>query len=93
MIQPTSLFAQILSLVKKAEFARIVELHDAEYDSKGFSSWTQFSSMLFGQFAKCESLREICHGLNTLNGKLTHLGIPEAPSRSTLAYANEHRPW
>ena len=25
-------------------------------------------------------------------GKLTHLGI-KAPSRSTLAYANEHRPW
>jgi hypothetical protein len=93
MIQPTSLFAQILSLVKKAEFARIVNQHNAEYDSKGFSSWTQFASMLFGQFARCESLREICHGLNTLNGKLAHLGIPEAPSRSTLAYANEHRPW
>ncbi|MGD0173283.1 MAG: IS4 family transposase [Anaerolineales bacterium] len=93
MIQPTSLFAQILCLVKKAEFARIVDQYGAEYDAKGFSSWTQFSSMLFGQFAKCESLREICHGLNTLNGKLAHLGIPEAPSRSTLAYANEHRPW
>ena len=25
-------------------------------------------------------------------GKLTHLGI-SAPSRSTLAYANAHRPW
>jgi hypothetical protein len=36
--------------------------------------------MLFGQFAKRESLREICHGLNTLNGKFAYLGIPKAPS-------------
>lgn len=93
MIQPTSLFAQILKLVKKSEFERIVTLHQAEYDSKGFSSWTQFASMLFGQFARCESLREICYGLSTLNGKLSHLGIPDAPNKSTLAYANEHRPW
>src|SRR5205823_13189780 len=26
-------------------------------------------------------------------GKLKHLGVPSAPPRSTLAYANEHRPW
>jgi hypothetical protein len=93
MIQPTNLFAQILSLVKKSEFHRIVDHHNAEYNAKGFSSWTQFTSMLFGQFAHCDSLREVCHGLHTLNGKLSHLGISEAPARSTLAYANEHRPW
>jgi hypothetical protein len=93
MIQPTSLFAQILSLVKKTEFQQIVEKHKAEYGTKGFSSWTQFTSMLFGQLAKCESLREVCHGLHTLNGKLSHLGMEKAPSISTLAYANEHRSW
>jgi hypothetical protein len=38
MIQPTSLFAQILYLVKKAEFQRIVKEHKAEYNAKGFSS-------------------------------------------------------
>jgi hypothetical protein len=92
MIQPTSLFAQILSLVKKIEFHRIVNEHKAEYGTKGFSSWTQFTTMLFGQFAKCKSLREVCYGLNTLNGKLSHLGIEKAPAISTLAYANEHRP-
>jgi len=26
-------------------------------------------------------------------GKLRHLGLPDAPKRFTLAYANEHRPW
>jgi hypothetical protein len=32
-------------------------------------------------------------GLACCEGKLKHLGIPLAPKRSTLAYANEHRPW
>lgn len=37
-------------------------------------------------------MREITNGLRSCEGKLKHLGI-EAPKRSTLAYANEHRPW
>ena len=39
------------------------------------------------------SLREICGGLATATGKLVHLGLHQAPTRSTLAYANSHRPW
>jgi hypothetical protein len=49
--------------------------------------------MLFCQLGGAKSLREICGGLATSEGKLRHLGLPEAPPRSTLAYANEHRPW
>jgi hypothetical protein len=37
-------------------------------------------------------LREIEHGLRSAEGKLNHLGI-DVPCRSTLAYANRHRPW
>lgn len=39
------------------------------------------------------SLREICGGLATALGKLVHLGVQRTPTRSTLAYANAHRPW
>ena len=39
------------------------------------------------------SWREICGGLASCEGKLKHLGVPQAPNKSTLAYANEHRPW
>lgn len=42
---------------------------------------------------RAQSLREICGGLAASEGKLRHLGLPDAPRRSTLAYANEHRPW
>jgi hypothetical protein len=49
--------------------------------------------MLFCQLGRAHTLREICGGLASCEGKLKHLGVPEAPKRSTLAYANEHRPW
>ena len=64
----------------------------AEHKAKGFTSWGQFVSMLFCQIGRAHSLREITGGLMSCEGKLKHLGIT-APKRSTLAYANEHRPW
>ena len=48
--------------------------------------------MLFCQLAHADSLREICNGLGCCVGKLVHLGITKAPNKSTLSYANEHRP-
>jgi len=48
--------------------------------------------MLFCQLGRAHSLREIVNGLRSCEGKLRHLGIT-APNRSTLSYANEHRPW
>ena len=47
--------------------------------------------MLFCQLAHADSLREICNGLGCCLGRLVHLGIAKA-CRSTLSYANEHRP-
>ena len=48
--------------------------------------------MLFCQLAHADSLREICNGLGCCLGKLVHLGIAKAPNKSTLSYANSHRP-
>jgi hypothetical protein len=48
--------------------------------------------MLFCQLGQADSLREICNGLGCCLGKLAHLGIAKAPNKSTLSYANEHRP-
>jgi DDE family transposase len=39
-----------------------------------------------------DSLRLICNGLKCCLGKLKHLGISEAPSKSGLSYANQKRP-
>jgi hypothetical protein len=48
--------------------------------------------MLFCQLGRADSLRDICNGLACCLGRLVHLGIAKAPRRSTLSYANEHRP-
>jgi hypothetical protein len=75
------------------EFEAAVREHQAERHARGFQSWTQFIAMLFCQLGQAHSLREICGGLSASEGKLRHLGVDTAPRRSTLAYANEHRPW
>jgi Transposase DDE domain/Domain of unknown function (DUF4372) len=93
MIAVASCFSQLLSLVDRAAFARAVREHQAERGAKGFSCWEQFVAMVFCQMGGANSLREICGGLATAMGKLVHLGLRQAPTRSTLAYANTHRPW
>lgn len=87
-----SLFSQILKLIPRTDFERIVKGTRAEYRSKGLSSWSQFVGMLFCQLGRAHSLREIEGGLKSCEGKLIHLGIT-APVRSSLSYANGHRPW
>ena len=92
MVRTASIFSQLLRFFPQTEFTRIVRKHGAERHAKGFTSWSQFVSMLFCQLAGAESLREICTGLACCLGKLRHLGVNEAPNKSTLSYANAHRP-
>jgi len=93
MNQFSSMFGQILQIFSKGEFYRAVKETKAEKGAKGFTCWGQFVAMLFCQLGQAHSLREICGGLASCLGKLKHLGIETAPSRSTLSYANEKRPW
>jgi hypothetical protein len=93
MNSTASLFSQILTLFQRSDFAHHVCELKAEYHSRGFSSWDQFVAMLFCQLAQARSLREISDGLKSCEGKLKHLGLEQEPKRSTLSYANAHRPW
>jgi hypothetical protein len=92
MVQVASLFNQLLQHFPRTEFAALLKKHNAERAAKGFTCWTQFVSMVFCQLGRADSLREICNGLGCCLGKLVHVGILKAPKRSTLSYANEHRP-
>src|SRR5437016_1261097 len=87
-----SIFNQLLQLFPRAEFQQAVIDTRAERHARGFTCWDQFVAMLFAQLGRAHSLREICGGLASCEGKLAHLGAA-APRRSTLAYANAHRPW
>jgi len=87
-----SIFSQLLAIFSRAQFETAVRRRKAEHGAKGFDCWTQFVSMLFCQLGRAHSLREICGGLASVEGKLRHLGVGNAPARSTLSYANAHRP-
>lgn len=93
MIRHSSIFSQLLTVFNRYEFSKLVSARGSDYCIKGFSNWSHFVSMLFCQVAQAKSLREICNGLRCCMGKLVHLGLSKAPSKSTLSYANEHRPW
>jgi hypothetical protein len=92
MIKVASLFSQLLRQVPRACFADSVASHSGERGAKGFSCWDQFVAMLFCHLARADSLRTICGGLALCLGKLVHIGLRGAPCRSTLSYANAHRP-
>ena len=93
MVGHASLFSQMLSLVDRHRFERLVREHKAERGAKGFSCWSQFVAMMFCQLAQAKSLREIIDGLACCEGKVRHLGLEASPKRSTLSYANGRRPW
>ena len=92
MVPGMSLFNQLLQHFPRTEFASLVKKHKAEFGAKGFTCWSQFVAMLFCQLAHADTLRDVCNGLACSEGKLVHLGISRAPTKSTLSYANMHRP-
>ena len=87
------IFSQMMKMIPRQEFQAAVKEHKAERHARGFSSHAHMIAMMFCQLVHAQSLREITGGLAACEGKLRHLGVDEPPKRSTLGYANEHRPW
>jgi hypothetical protein len=84
-------FSQLMQLVHRQSFARLVDKYGGNYRVRSFSCWHQFLCMSFGQLAQRESLRDIVTCLNAHPEKLYHLGLTKGVKRSTLADANEER--
>ena len=87
----SSLFAQTLQLLPRDLVAGVVRRTQSDFGCKGFTTYDHLVAMLFCQLAQARSLREISLGMKSVAGKLNHLGLTQAPARSTLAYANAHR--
>jgi len=88
-----SLFSQIISKLDRSSFKKLVVSHNSDKHQKSYTSWTHLVSMLFCQFSKSQSLRDISNGLRSATGNLNHLGIDKAPSKSTISYQNKQRNW
>ncbi len=83
-------FGELLKGLPRGTFEKIVSQHQADKYSKGFSSWDQLTSMIYGQIAGANSLREIELGFNSHEVKHYHLGTRDV-RRSTLSDANNRR--
>ncbi len=88
-----TLFGQIIQRLDRSIFNKLVKNHQTDKYQKGFNSWSHLISMLFSQFAKSQSLRDISNGLCSATGNLNHLGVTQAPTKSNLSYQNKHRNW
>ncbi|WP_345191153.1 DUF4372 domain-containing protein, partial [Algibacter agarivorans] len=88
-----TLFSQIISKLDKSKFKKLVKSHHSDKHQKGFDSWSHLVSMLFCQFSKSQSVRDISNGLRSATGNLNHMSMLKAPSKSTVSYQNKNRSW
>jgi hypothetical protein len=79
--------------LSRYEFQKCVDRYRGNHQQKTFSCWDQFLAMGFAQFTYRESLRDIEACLESVGGKLYHMGFRGKVARSTLADANESRDW
>lgn len=84
-------FTQVMGLVLRQIFQRLVIKYNGDYRVREFNCSNQLRYMLFGQLRPCKTLRDICLCLNAHRDILYGLGITVAVNESSLSRANESR--
>ncbi|MCG2711204.1 MAG: IS4 family transposase [Elusimicrobia bacterium] len=82
---------QLLTLIPRHHFEKQVLALDTDKYVKTFTTWNQFSTMLYAQASGKQSLRDIQNGLAAQGSRMYHLGLSNSVKRSTLAQANKKR--
>jgi hypothetical protein len=85
------IFKQVIGLLEAVGIKSLVEKHNADHYYKAFKAKTQLITVLFGIFSRCDSMTEICEGLRAMGGKLNHLGLKNAPAKSTACDGMRNR--
>jgi hypothetical protein len=94
MNKHNTVLGQMLGLISRSRFEKLVKEHKTEHGAKGLKSWTQFVAMLFSQLTGQHGLRSMEQGMNSQRNGWYHMGITNTErevKRSTLSYANAHR--
>lgn len=76
-------FKQVIDLLPRYKFDFLVNKHKSDKYYKTFTSWQELVTLLFGILSRCDSMGEICDGMQALQGKLNHLGMDSSPAKST----------
>jgi len=77
------ILSQVLSLIDKWDFKKLVKKKKSDHYYKAFKSWDHLVLMLFGILSRCDSMAESCEGLRAMSGKLNHLEMDKAPAKSS----------
>ena len=77
------ILGQVLKLVDKLSFEKLVKQRKSDRYYKSFKSWPHFVTMMFGILSRCDSMAETCESLKGMSGKLNHLGLSKAPAKSS----------
>ena len=88
-----TVLAQILSLVPRGEFEKLAREHGGENRIRSFSCWAQLVCLIYAQLSRQTSLRDLVLALETKKRFLYHLCGTDSIRRSTVADANERRPY
>jgi transposase len=88
-----TLFAQVMEYVPWKTFGRIIERHGGDAGVRTLDCASLFRVMTFSQLTWRESLRDIETCLGANHAKLFHMGLSDAPARSTLSDALNGRNW
>jgi len=82
---------QLLTLIPRHHFEKQVLALDTDKYVKTFTTWNQFSAMLYAQASGKQSLRDIQNSFAAHSSQMYHLGFQKGIKRSTLAQANKNR--
>ena len=89
-----TVLGQMLDLISRSRFEKLVKEYKTEHGAKGLKSWTQFVTMLFSQISGQSGLRSMEQCMNNQKNGWYHMGITNTEKeikRSTLSYANANR--
>lgn len=87
------IFSQLMDVIPKYKFRKIVDRHNGDYRVRRFTCWDQLLCLCFGQLTFRQSLRDLTSTLNALDSRRYHMGIKHKVPLSTFADANHSRPW
>jgi len=89
-----TILGQMLELISRSLFEKLVKEYKTEHGAKGLRSWTQFVTMLFSQISGQNGLRSMEKSMNSQKNSWYHMGINNTEreiKKSTISYANTHR--
>jgi hypothetical protein len=86
MSHNNTVFSQLLKLIPRHEFETLAKQHHSGRSFRTATRWSQFVTMVMGQLAARNSLRDIIENMSAQTHRLYHLGSAK------LSRINEDKP-